>query len=192
MPKAYKYAIRPAEIEFPMTGTKTKAHAAEEGDTSPGLSDDIALIGRSMGLMRLMIGRRIIGRIIISKSAPGLEISHLDVIEAVRRIKQDGEVTVGAIAETMRIDPSRGSRLVADLVQRGMLRRDVSQADARRSVVELTDMARDHFRQAEIVKRSFISSLLVDWDIEDVHQFAKLYERFVTEFEAKARSAPAE
>jgi DNA-binding MarR family transcriptional regulator len=175
-----------------MNSTTTDAEAAAVGDTSLGWSDDIALIGQSMGRMRLLIGRRVIGRLIISKSAPGLEISHLDVIEAVRRIKQDGEVTVGAIAEMMRIDPSRGSRLVADLVQRGMLRRDVSQADARRSVIDLTDMARDHFREAEIVKRTIISSLLTDWESEDVHQFAKLYERFVTEFEAKTRVTPVE
>lgn len=62
-----------------------------------------------------MTGRRLIGRLAIQSAAPGLELSHLDVLDAVRRAQPAGEVTVGLIAEMLRIDPSRASRVVADM-----------------------------------------------------------------------------
>lgn len=155
------------------------------------LEADIRQIGQAMGRMRLMIGRRIIGRVALSRAAPGLDLSHLDVIEAVRRIAAEGEVTIGAVADMMRVDPSRSSRLIAELVQGGFLVRSVSQADARRAVVELTDKARHYFREVEGVKREFIHSIVADWSAEDISNFARLYLQFVDAFEARARASDA-
>lgn len=150
---------------------------------------DIARISQAMSRMRLMIGRRIIGRMAMKRAAPTLELSHLDVIEAVRRISQTGEVTVGAVADLMHVDPSRSSRLIAELVQGEFLVRSVSQADARRSVVELTDKARAYFREAENVKRSLIESIVSDWSAADIAHFGRLYLKFIDAFEARAKSS---
>ena len=103
--------------------------------------EDIVHIGQVMTRMRLLVGRRLIGRLAVQNVAPGLELSHLDVLDAVRRAETSGEVTVGAIAEILRIDPSRASRIVAEMVTRGVLRRKASQADARRIVVAITALA---------------------------------------------------
>lgn len=149
--------------------------------------EDFALISASLGRMRMMIGRRIIGRIALQQTEPGLELTHLDVIDAVRRRAPDGEVTVGAIAEFIRVDPSRSSRLVADLVQRGLLRRTVSQEDARRSVVELTERAHEYFRVADRVKQGFIRDITADWSGEDLDRFAILLDRFVSGLEERSR-----
>lgn len=156
-----------------------KTVSDKEENLEPGLED----IEQAMSRLRLMIGRRIIGRMALRDVAPDLEISHLDVIEAVNRIGCKGEATVGAIAEMMRIDPSRGSRLVSELVQRGFLRRSVSQEDARRTIVELTDLAREHFRKAAKVKRAVIRNIVADWSPEDIERFGVLYSRFVERFE---------
>ncbi|MGO7302031.1 MarR family transcriptional regulator, partial [Rhizobium ruizarguesonis] len=78
--------------------------------------DNVPRIGRIMARMRLLPGRRLIGRLAIQSAAPGLELSHLDVLDAGRRAQPAGEVTVGMIAERLRIDPSRASRVVADMV----------------------------------------------------------------------------
>jgi DNA-binding MarR family transcriptional regulator len=158
-------------------------------ETSPGRDIGIADIGNGMARMRLMVGRRIIGRMALNRAAPGLELSHLDVIEAVRRIAVQGEVTVGAVAELMHVDPSRSSRLISELVHGGFLVRSVSQADARRAVVELTDKARRYFREAEAIKREFLNSIVADWSDEDVSDFGRLYLRFVDAFENFARAA---
>jgi len=142
-----------------------------------------ALISQSMGRWRLLVGRRVLARLAIENVAPGLEITHLDVLDAVWRAAPEGEVTVGTIAEMMRIDPSRASRIVADMVARGALRREASQADARRIIVVMTDLGNTLMREVKAVKRGVIESILADWPEDDVTAFAGLFDRFVTSFE---------
>ncbi len=151
-------------------------------------ASDIAAISETMVRMRMLTGRRIITRLALDQLGIDLELTHADVIKTVKWIAKDGEVTVGAIAETMRIDPSRSSRLVSELVEQGMLRRAVSQADARRSVVELTEKAGDYFRAAERAKYDVIRTITSGWSKEDVALFARLFERFITEFEKVTRA----
>ncbi len=165
-----------------------KAEHASNGEKSAAAAD-IARISQAMSRMRLMIGRRIIGRMAMKRAAPTLELSHLDVIEAVRRISESSEVTVGAVADMMHVDPSRSSRLISELVQGEFLVRSVSQADARRAVVELTDKARAYFREAQSVKRDLIESIVADWSVEDIAHFGRLYLKFVEEFEQMAKSS---
>ncbi|EUB95395.1 transcriptional regulator, MarR family [Rhizobium sp. CF080] len=143
--------------------------------------EDVARVSEMLGRMRILIGRRIIGRTAIANIAPGLEISHLDVLDVMRRI--EGEVTVGAIAEAMRIDPSRGSRLVADLVARGILRRDASQADGRRSLVVRTESGDSLLAEIRSVKRSLLARVLEDWPEDELHAFSLLFEKFVSSYE---------
>jgi DNA-binding MarR family transcriptional regulator len=142
-----------------------------------------ASIGRSMGRWRLMVGRRVLARLAIDNVAPGLEISHLDVLDAVRRAEPEGEVTVGTIADFMRIDPSRASRIVSDMVARRALRREASQADARRIIVVMTDLGKKLVLEVQAVKRGVIESILADWPEEDVAAFSILFDKFVTGFE---------
>lgn len=142
-----------------------------------------ALIGRSMGRWRLLVGRRVLARLAIDNVAPGLEISHLDVLDAVRRAEPEGEVTVGTIADFMRIDPSRASRIVSDMVARGALRREASQADARRIIVVMTDLGKKLMLEVQAVKRGVIETILADWPQDDVAAFAVLFDKFVAGME---------
>lgn len=138
-----------------------------------------------MARMRLLIGRRFIGRVAIRKIGAGMELSHLDVLSIIRRSRDRQEVTVGSIAEQMRIDPSRGSRIVADLVKRGILKRVVSQMDARRTVVEMTPEGEKLLAQIDEAKTETITSIVGDWPVEDRLRFAALFDRFVTGFEQR-------
>jgi DNA-binding MarR family transcriptional regulator len=161
-------------------------HAISLIEPETGLSEkeaNRASIGRSMGRWRLMVGRRVLARLAIDNVAPGLEITHLDVLDAVWRARPEGEVTVGTIAEMMRIDPSRASRIVADMVTRGALRREASQADARRIIVVMTELGNKLMLEIKAVKRAVIDSILADWPEDDVTAFAGLFDRFVTSFE---------
>ncbi|WP_275785652.1 MarR family winged helix-turn-helix transcriptional regulator [Pararhizobium gei] len=161
-----------------------KTHSHVEPATGPDDREaQRALIGRSMGRWRILIGRRVMARMAISNIAPDLEITHLDVLDAVRRAAPDGEVTVGTIAELMRVDPSRASRIVSDMVARGALRREASQADARRIVVVMTDLGQKLVAEVQAVKRGVIEAILSDWPEEDVADFARLFDRFVGGFE---------
>jgi len=142
---------------------------------------DIAHISEVMGRMRLLIGRRVISRTLVDNLAPSLEISHLDALRAMNRI--EGEVTVGAIADVMRLDPSRGSRLVAELVAQGLLRRDVSQTDGRRSIVVRTELGDRLMAEVDATKRRLLASMLDGWTEEELSVFAVLFDKFVSKFE---------
>ena len=159
----------------------TKSLLKEKPAAASPSPEDVARVSETLGRMRILIGRRIIGRTAIANIAPGLEISHLDVLDVMRRI--EGEVTVGAIAEAMRIDPSRGSRLVADLVARGILRRDASQADGRRSLVVRTEFGDSLLAEIRTVKRTLLARVLEDWPEDELNAFSVLFEKFVSGFE---------
>lgn len=147
---------------------------------------DIARIAATMAKMRLLIGRRYIGRLAISRVGAGIELSHLDVLGLVQRLGKNQEVTVGAIAEQMRIDHSRASRIVAELVKSGVLRREASQEDARRTIVTLTKKGAGLRAQLEEVKLDVLGQVLSDWSREDVAAFAGLYDRFTQKLHEQA------
>jgi DNA-binding MarR family transcriptional regulator len=150
----------------------------------PAVEDENLLrIGQVMTRLRLMTGRRMIGRLAIQNVAPGLELSHLDVLDAVRRSEEAGEVTVGTVADALRIDPSRASRIVADMVTRGVLRRKASQADARRIVVVLTTLGQRLLSEIQAQKFSVIESIVADWPAEELETFSRLFDRFVAGYE---------
>lgn len=146
----------------------------------------IASIGDSMAKMRLMVGRRYIGRLAVARVGAGMELSHLDTLVLVRRLAATQEVTIGALAEQMRIDHSRASRIVAELVKRGQLRRDVSQQDARRTIVTLTETGAAILSKMHEVKRETLTQALSDWSEQDVADFARLYDRFMSRMHAQA------
>ncbi|MCJ8517428.1 DNA-binding MarR family transcriptional regulator [Pseudorhizobium tarimense] len=153
--------------------------------------DQLQHIAQTLTRMRLLIRKRTIGRMAIAKVSPGLDVSHLDVLEAMRIIvAEGGEVTVGAIAETMRIDPSRGSRMVTELVSRGILERGVSQADARRSIVNRTHLGDRLLQELREVKHALVAEVLAGWTDEQIATFAELFERFTAGFEASASKKP--
>lgn len=152
--------------------------------TAPG-ADTIASIGSAMARMRLMIGRRFIGNLVLSRVGGGMELSHLDVVGTVRRLQATQEATVGAIAEELRVDPSRSSRIVADLVRQGLLKREVSQEDARRTIVVITPVCQEMLKKADEVKRETIREIVADWPAEDVERFAELYDRFISGFDRR-------
>ncbi len=164
-----------------MTDETTPHSPSEPGPTT----DTIASIGSAMARMRLMIGRRFIGNLVLSRVGGGMELSHLDVVGTVRRLQATQEATVGAIAEELRVDPSRSSRIVADLVRQGLLKREVSQEDARRTIVVITPVGHDLLKKADEVKRDTIREIVADWPAEDVERFAELYDRFISGFDRR-------
>jgi DNA-binding MarR family transcriptional regulator len=161
----------------------TSASTTDEPVLDLAKEENILRIGQVMTRMRLMTGRRMIGRLAIQNVAPGLELSHLDVLDAVRRAESAGEVTIGAVADILRIDPSRASRIVAEMVTRGVLRRRASQADARRIVVVLTALGQRLLSEIQAQKRAVIEDIVADWPVVDVESFSRLFDQFISGFE---------
>lgn len=171
-----------------MTASQTKP-TAEGRETEPSAPQasrtPLAAIGLAMTRMRLLIGRRFIGRMALKRMETGLELSDIDAIGVIKRIGSQQEVTVGTIAEQLRIDPSRGSRIVADLVKQGLLERAASQEDGRRSLVKVTEAGRRVLDNIEAIKRETIAEATAGWSDEDVETFGRLYMRFTEGLEAQ-------
>lgn len=143
--------------------------------------EDLTRISETLGRFRMLMGRRMIARTAIANTVPGLDLSHLDALDVMQRI--EGEVTVGAIAEAMRMDPSRGSRIVAELVSRGVLRRDASQQDGRRSLLVMTELGCRLQAERRAVKASVLEEVLDGWSEEELAAFSHLFEKFIGRFE---------
>lgn len=156
-------------------------------EASPALDASIDGIANTMGHLRMMMGRRFMSRIALSQLAEGhgMELSHFDIVKIVAHTGLYQEVTVGSVAEQMRIDPSRASRIVADLVRQGMLQRGVSQQDARRAIVTLTKRGQELNAHFERVRREVLGHTLQDWSVEDIHQFEQLFSRFIRDLDCR-------
>jgi DNA-binding MarR family transcriptional regulator len=154
------------------------------------VTEEIVRIGDSMTRMRVMMGRRVIGKMAIARAAPGLDLSQLDILHVVRRIETEGgEATVGAIAEAMRLDPSRGSRIVADLVSLNLVRRQACQSDGRRSILRLTNKGEELLEEIRTVKHSIVEQATSDWSEHDKLSFAQSFSRFMDGIERLYLSA---
>lgn len=166
----------------------TSGLKTEETGSAVAQEEMILRIGQVMTRMRLMTGRRMISRLAIQNVAPDLELSHLDVLDAVRRAEAAGEVTVGAVAEILRIDPSRASRIVAEMVTRGVLRRKASQADARRIVVVMSALGQRLLAEVQAQKRVLIGDIVGNWSEDDLETFSRLFDEFIGGFEDAFRA----
>jgi DNA-binding MarR family transcriptional regulator len=89
------------------------------------------------------------------------------------------EVTVGAVADQLSVDPSVASRMVSDCIAAGYLERAASQHDGRRTILRLRPEGAalmSRFRQHQ--RRAF-EYITVDWAERDRLEFARLMLRYV-------------
>ncbi|SDR33060.1 MarR family winged helix-turn-helix transcriptional regulator [Thermostaphylospora chromogena] len=108
-----------------------------------------------------------------------VQMSTIMVIGAVHRLSQESsEVTVGAVAEYMDVDPSTASRLVNDAIATGFVAREPSRIDARRVRLVLTDQGRAVREAVTRERRAHIERLVSSWEPAERETFALLLTRF--------------
>jgi DNA-binding MarR family transcriptional regulator len=150
--------------ETPATGRPAKPDAPRDGHPpDPGLSDIATALFR---LRRVWAKPDLVKRVRAQTSAcvdgRPLQLSNLMVVNAVAALadaeaadEPSTEVTVGAVAERLEIDPSTASRLVGHALDAGLVSRRPSPVDARRANLGLTEAGRrvkqvsDRFRRAD-------------------------------------------
>lgn len=108
----------------------------------------------------------------------GVPLSHVLVIDAVTRIDDLREVTIGAVADQLSINESTASRLVDASVRGGLIDRSRSGEDARRAVLTLTEDGRALFDRARRYRHAQLSDLLAGWSTGDRADLARLLGRF--------------
>jgi DNA-binding MarR family transcriptional regulator len=150
-----------------------------------GLSPDAAQaavdIDATMSHIRRSMAKREMGRLALRELNLPIDTADLDILSSLEGCSaHTGEATVGFIAERLSVDPSRASRIVADAVDKGLIRRVASQSDSRRIVLELTDLGHAHALAVRQYKWKVFADALGQWSEEDLVTFARLFTRFST------------
>lgn len=148
---------------------------------SPTAAQATIDIDAVMAHIRRSMAKREMGRLALRDLDLPIDISDLDILSALESCSAHaGEATVGFVAERLNVDPSRASRIVADAVDKGIVRRVASQSDSRRIVLELTETGLSHALAIRKYKWKVFADALGQWSEEDLVTFARLFSRFST------------
>lgn len=178
------------------TETPTAGRPAEQDAPAPsGPPGDPALTDIAMALFQLRrvwakpdLMRRIRAQTAAGPDGRPLQLSNLMVVNAIAALTAAAgkpghaalpcEVTVGAVAERLEIDPSTASRLVGHAIDAGLVSRRPSPVDARRANLGLTEAGLRVKRVADRSRRAYLDALMTGWTPDERAQFAGLLTRF--------------
>lgn len=104
--------------------------------------------------------------------------------------REDGrEVTVGAVADHLGVDPSVASRMVTDCIAAGYLVRAASQQDGRRTVLHLAPAGEELMERFRRHQRAAFDQITADWPERERLEFARLMLKYVESQDALRRPA---
>jgi DNA-binding MarR family transcriptional regulator len=142
--------------------------------------DALSQIERAMVRIRRSQTRRTIGRVMERELGIRFNMAHSFVVDALDETNgvQGNEPSVGMVAELLGVDPSRASRMVADAIRGGYVRRVASQVDGRRVRLELTGAGRKLLKTTSSFRRHLFSKVMASWSENDCAEFARLLTKF--------------
>jgi DNA-binding MarR family transcriptional regulator len=140
----------------------------------------LLMVDRAMVRIRRSQSKRTIGHLMRQRLGPQINLGNIAVADALQELAEgaDQEPTIGQMAERLGIDPSRASRMTAGAIRVGFVKRIASQADGRRSHLELTNEGLKALETTRRFRTSFFARLMSDWSSRDCAEFAKLLNRF--------------
>lgn len=151
-------------------------------NVAPDLSDPVlSEIGTALfQLRRLWAKPDMMRKVREQTGSQPLQASNLMVVHAIAFMAAESglEVTVGAVAERLEIDPSTASRLVGHAIDAGLVSRRPSPVDARRANLQLTDAGERVKQVAHKFRMAYMAELMADWSDEERTEFAHLLHRF--------------
>jgi DNA-binding MarR family transcriptional regulator len=183
-----------------MTQNLTNGTPAEFAEQTRALSDSIlSLLGRdddtiakimALDAAQFLWHRQAVrgdfGRLMCERLGLKLEHAQFLGLQVIGRLQlgfggsEQKDVTIGVLAEEMAIDPSRASRIAAELVNKGFVMRDVSQKDARKSLLRLSQAGLATMHTIGRIKWQQMAKGLSSWTDAEIATFAALFERFAT------------
>lgn len=172
-----------------MSQTVSSMEALANRLRTAGISEGALQATLALDALIQMARRRAVRRELGSRALRDLkvelELAQFDVLVAIEAPANEfgadsGETMVSTVAERLSIDPSRASRVVSEMVTAGYARRAVSQADARRTILELT--ARGHAVVEAVREYKFLlmGNFLSDWEPEVLDAFVPLLSRYAS------------
>ncbi|WP_218040321.1 MarR family winged helix-turn-helix transcriptional regulator [Actinomadura sp. WMMB 499] len=143
--------------------------------------DALNAVERSMVRLRRGMSRQRLGRAAIREHNLPVDVQVLHVVDIVDEgpDRPGQEVSVGLVATRLGVDASRGSRIVAEAVKSGYVRRVASQEDGRRIHLELTDAGRTVVEATRRTRQEHFANAMRTWTDAERAEFARLLDRFV-------------
>ena len=132
---------------------------------------------------RRRVQKRELGHMALTELDLPIDVPKLDVMIAIWAPSNEfgatgkEETMVATIAARLGIDPSRASRLVTELIAEGYAARAVSQQDARRTIVTLTEKGTAVVNAVRTIKYLVLGSFLSDWTEEEMTTLTPLLAR---------------
>lgn len=156
---------------------------------SSGYSEDATMALLSFDADHFQYVRRVmkgdLPQNLMKELGAGLDMTLFHALSAITRIQMGlgraapQEVTVGLLADELKLDPSRASRIAADLVERGYVARAVSQEDGRRSILTTTEAAQTLLQAFYQAKWAHTIALFSTWSEADILTFSELFGRYI-------------
>jgi DNA-binding MarR family transcriptional regulator len=141
--------------------------------------DGVRAIERAMVEIARDLDRRDLGRHVGRRLGRPVDSAHILVIDAVDEGSESGEPpTVGTVARLLGVHPSRASRTVQSAIRAGLVVRTASQADGRRSCLELTAGGSEIAKAIRGARARYFAARMKSWSRSDRREFAKLFVRF--------------
>lgn len=169
---------------MPLSGGKTDINALlrKAGIDAPTV-DAVIGIDALLQHWRRRAQKRELGNRALEELRIGIDLAQLDVLMAIAGPAYEfgesaGETIVATVAERLSIDPSRASRVVSEMVEAGYARRAVSQADARRTIIELTDAGMAVIEAVRAYKFLIMGDFLAGWPADELATFVPLLLKF--------------
>lgn len=100
-----------------------------------------------------------------------------------RALRIEGPIRAGALAETVRSDPSTVSRQVASLVKHGLLERRADPQDGRAALLVLTARAHEVLAGQDKLRLEHYAASLETWTDDELDQFAAMLRRFSDDYD---------
>jgi DNA-binding MarR family transcriptional regulator len=160
--------------------TQGRSDLLRQAGIAPKTVDAVIAIDSLLQRWRRRAMKRELGQTALTELKVKLDLIQLDVLFAIAGPEdgEPGETMVATVAERLNIDPSRASRLVSDMVDLGHARRAVSQADARRTIIELSKSGQAIVEAVRTYKLIVMGDFLGDWDEAELAAFLPLLKRF--------------
>ncbi|MFD0259414.1 MarR family winged helix-turn-helix transcriptional regulator [Kitasatospora indigofera] len=116
----------------------------------------------------------------------------LNIVLEAEQAAEAREITVGAVAEHLSVDPSVASRMVSDSIGAGYLVRTASQQDGRRTILHLSPEGRELMARFRRHQRSAFEYVTADWSEDERLEFARLMLKYVAAQDALRRRSDDE
>ena len=144
------------------------------------VNDSVDAVERAMVVIRRRQSRRVLAQSVRQQGFSANLIATAEILDDIDEAANVGlDRTVTSIAERLRMDQPRVSRLVAEAIDNGLLERFADQSDGRRALLALTEAGAEVLAGIRRNRRFQFEQAMADWTQQERVVFAGRFSRIV-------------